>query len=194
MSTVTVLCTLDCQRLGRHTGEVHKLDPLERLLKTSLDPSGVTKHKAQSSSSPPRSPHRGHMSLALPSGAPQSGALPSRLLPLGPRLRPIDPAAVTLQLVCGLLVAGDVHQLQVLNSEEQAVEVLPVHFPPIPDRFRQRGDHGALLLYSAKSGRDSHAAVSATHTTGCRALSHEPQTFLVCGHSVYRGRQPYSPS
>lgn len=83
------------------------------------------------------------MSLALPSRA----LLPSRLLPPGSCLRPIDPTAVALQLVCGLLVAGDVHQLQVLGSEEQAVEVLPVHLPPILDGFSQRGYHGALLLY-----------------------------------------------
>lgn len=98
------------------------------------------------------------MSLAFP-----SRALPSRLLPLGSCLRPIDPTVVTLQLVCGLLVAGDVHQLQVLGSEEQAVEVLPVHLPPGLDRFSQRGDHCALLLYSARSGGESHTAVSATH-------------------------------
>lgn len=98
------------------------------------------------------------MSLVFP-----SRALPSRLLPLGSCLRPIDPTVVTLQLVCGLLVAGDVHQLQVLGSEEQAVEVLPVHLPPGLDRFSQRGDHCALLLYSARSGGESHTAVSATH-------------------------------
>lgn len=99
------------------------------------------------------------MSLALPSRA----LLPSRLLPPGSCLRPIDPTAVALQLVCGLLVAGDVHQLQVLGSEEQAVEVLPVHLPPILDGFSQRGYHGALLLYSTKSGGDNHSTVSATH-------------------------------
>lgn len=104
------------------------------------------------------------MSLVLP-----SVALPSRLLPPGSCLRPIDPTAVTLQLVCGLLVACNVHQLQVLSCEEQAVEVLPVHLPPILDCFSQRGYHGALLLYSAewarrvKGGADRHFAVSATH-------------------------------
>lgn len=104
------------------------------------------------------------MSPAFP-----SGALPSRLLPLGSCLRPIDPPAVTLQLVCGLLVAGDVHQLQVLSSEEQAVEVLPVHLPPILDCFSQRGDHGALLLDSASQGRqpfccECHTPQGAMHS------------------------------
>lgn len=90
-------------------------------------------------------------------------ALPSRPLLLGPFLGPVDPAVVTLKPVCGLLVAGDVHQLQVLSSEKQAVEVLPVHLPPVLDCFSQRGHHGAPLLYSAKSGEDSPSAVSATH-------------------------------
>lgn len=80
-----------------------------------------------------------------------STALPSRLLPPGSCLRLIDSTAVTLQLVCGLLVAGNVHQLQVLSSEEQAVEVLPVHLPPILDCFSQCGYHGAFLLYDPGS-------------------------------------------
>lgn len=50
-----------------------------------------------------------HVSLAFPRGALPRGLLPRGLLPPGSCLRPIDPAAVALQLVCGLLVAGDVH-------------------------------------------------------------------------------------
>lgn len=92
-----------------------------------------------------------------------SPALPSRPLLLGSCLGPVDPAVVTLKLVCGLLVAGNVHQLQVLSSEKQTVEVLPVHLPPVLDCFSQRGHHGALLLYSAKSGEDSPSAASAAH-------------------------------
>lgn len=106
-----------------------------------------------------------------------SPALASRPLLLGSYLGSVDPTMVTLQLVCGLLVAGDVHQLQVLGREEQAVEVLPVHLPPILDCFRQRGHHGALLLYSAKSGEDSPSAVSATHRR-VLCTSHQPQTLI----------------
>lgn len=74
-------------------------------------------------------------------------ALPSRPLLLGPFLGPVDPAVVALQPVSGLLVAGDVHQLQVLGGEKQTVEVLPVHLPPVLDGSSQCGHHGALLLY-----------------------------------------------
>ena len=86
---------------------------------------------------------------------PQSRALASSPLPLGLRLRPVDPARVTAESVGGFLVAGDVHQLQVVRGEEQAVEVLPVYLPAalVLGRLRQRGDNGALLLYSAKGGQ-----------------------------------------
>lgn len=117
-----------------------------------------------------------------------SPTLASRPLLLGSCLGPVDPTVVTLQLVRGLLVAGDVHQLQVLDREEQAVEVLPVHLPPILDCFRQRGHHSALLLYSAKSGEDSPSAVSAAHRRALCTLctSHQPQT----QHSVYPSKYP----
>lgn len=139
------------------------------------------------------------MSLALPSRAlpsrlPPSRRLPSRLLPPGSCQRPIDPTAVTLQLVRGLLVAGDVHQLQVLRSEEQAVEVLPVHLPPVLDRLSQRGYHGALLLYSAKLWGRRQSFCSECHTpqgAGHSPISHR-QSLSV--DSVYCGRQPCCPN
>lgn len=102
-------------------------------------------------------------------------ALPSRPLLLGPFLGPVDPAVVALQPVSGLLVAGDVHQLQVLGGEKQTVEVLPVHLPPVLDGSSQCGHHGALLLYSAKSGTDSPSAVRATHRRAL-CLPHQPPT------------------
>lgn len=81
-------------------------------------------------------------------------ALSSRPPPLWPFLGSVDPAGVALELVGGLLVAGDVHQLEVLRGEEQAVEVLPVHLSPAPvlDGPSQCGHDGALLLYAARPG------------------------------------------
>lgn len=46
--------------------------------------------------------------------APGSLALSSRPPPLWPLLGSVDPTGVALELVGGLLVAGDVHQLEVL--------------------------------------------------------------------------------
>lgn len=78
--------------------------------------------------------------------------------PLPPRRRPgsVEPAGVAAAVVGGLLVAGDVHQLEVLGGEEQAVEVLPVHLAALraADGRGQRGHHRAPLLYSAGTARD----------------------------------------
>lgn len=82
--------------------------------------------------------------------ASESWALSSRLPPPRPRLASVDPMWVTLELMGGLLVTGDVHQLQVCRGEEQTVEVLPVHLPAILllDGIGQCGHNGALLLYA----------------------------------------------
>lgn len=160
-----VLCMLGWRRLGKQTGKVRGSDLLEGLLETFLGPSGVTKQSPLTTAVTMKTAR--HTALVLP----------SRPLPLGSSLGPIDPPAVTLQLVCSLLVAGNVHQLQVLSSEEQAVEVLPVHLPPILDCFSQRGHHGALLLNSAKAGETTHL-LSGPHTTGCCALSRQPRLLI----------------
>lgn len=83
---------------------------------------------------------------------PASQALASSPPPLGLRLGPVDPAWVTAESVGGLLVAGDVHQLEVLGGEEQAVEILPVHLSAVLllHGLRQRRDDCAFLFYSAK--------------------------------------------
>lgn len=93
---------------------------------------------------------RWHVLPRATSPAPANGPLPP-----GHRLGAVDPAGVTAESVRGLLVAGDMDQLEVVQGEEQAVEVLPVHHPPlcVADGCSQRGDHCALLLYSAKQGQ-----------------------------------------
>lgn len=43
----------------------------------------------------------------------------------------VDLALVTAEVVVGFLVAGNMHQFQIMDSKQQLVEVLPVHFPTV---------------------------------------------------------------
>lgn len=96
-----------------------------------------------------------------------SPALARRPPPPRLRLGSVDPVRVTAEPVGGLLMAGDVDQLEVVCGEEQAVEVLPGHLPagPLRHGFLQRGDDCALLFYSAGRGATwSHLPPAARRT------------------------------
>lgn len=68
--------------------------------------------------------------------------------PAMPFALPEDLSFVTIKFVVAFLVAGDVHQFQIIHSEQEPVKVFPVHLPStlVLESFCQSGKNGSFLF------------------------------------------------